>query len=146
MNLFSPDGVSGYEEIRPIDQAVMLKEYLTQIEAEETRVKALIDGCCSMARDAGETDTDGWKLVVKYASGIASKPDISMLRAEYPERYQALVDAQIKAYKPTLAKSDLDWLFGDVPEVDREPMVSAIMVEHPVRTQYILQAKREGSE
>lgn len=140
--LFSPDSVDGFDQIAVLDMAIMLKEYLTQIEDEEKRVKMLIEDLCAQAAAEGTTSTDEWKLVVRYASGVTVKPDVSMLKVSFPERYKALFDEQVKSFKPSLTKTDIEWLFADVPKGDRESMVSLFMVEHPVRTQYVLQAKK----
>lgn len=142
MTLYSPDTVPGFDEIRPIDKAVMLKEYLAQVEAEESRIKALIEDCCATAREQNDTDTDGWKLVVKYASGVSAKPDIWMLETEFPERYAQLRESQLASFKPTLTKADVKWLFSDIPEADRDYVAGLIMVEHTVKPQYVLQAKK----
>ena len=140
--LLSPDSVDGFDQIAVLNRAVMLKEYLAQIESEERRVKMLIEDLCSQAAADGTTSTDEWKLVVRYASGVTVKPDVSMLEVYFPERYKALFDEQVKNFKPSLTKTDIEWLFADVPKDDREKLISTIMVEHPVRTQYILQAKK----
>jgi len=142
--LFSPDGVQGFDEIRSIDRAVMLKEYLSQIEEEESRIKALIEDLCAQAISQDDTATDGWKLVVRYASGVTVKPDVSMLAVSFPDRYRQLFDEQIKTFKPSLTKTDVEWLFADIPKEDRDNLVSEIMVEHPVKPQYVLQAKKEA--
>lgn len=140
--LFSPDSVDGFDQIAVLDRAVMLKEYLAQIESEERRVKMLIEDLCSQAAADGITSTDEWKLVVRYASGVTVKPDVSMLEVTYPDRYKTLYDEQVKNFKPSLTKTDIEWLFADVPKGDRESMVSLFMVEHPVRPQFVLQAKK----
>lgn len=142
--LFSPDEVKGFEELRPIDKAVTLKEYLAQVEAEESRIKSMIQDYCAAAREQNDTDTDGWKLVVKYASGVSSNPDIGMLETEFPERYAQLRESQLVSFKPTLTKADVKWLFSDIPEADRKNIAALIMVEHPVKPQFVLQAKKEG--
>ena len=119
-----------------------INEEIAQIEDEEKRLKMLIEDLCSQAAAEGTTSTDGWKLVVRYASGVTVKPDVSMLEVSFPERYKALFDEQVKRFRPSLTKTDLEWLFADVPKDDRENLISTIMVEHPVRAQYVLQAKK----
>ena len=64
-NLFSPDEVKGWDEIRPIDRAVILRDYRSQIEAELDRVKEMMDECCQQARELKETDTDEWGLQIR---------------------------------------------------------------------------------
>ena len=140
--LFSPDSVDGFDQIAVLDRVVMLKEYLAQIESEEKRVKMLIEDFCAQAAAEGITSTDEWKLVVRYASGLIVKPDVSMLEVTYPDRYKTLYDEQVKNFKPSLTKADIEWLFADVPKGDREIMVSLFMVEHPVKPQFVLQAKK----
>jgi len=143
--LFSPDEVKGFEELRPIDKAVMLKEYLSAVEQEESRIKMLIEDFCSQARAEDDTETEGWKLTVRYASGVSVKPDISMLETEFPEKFALLKDEQLKAFKPSLTKADLAWLFSEIPDKkDLDVVTASIMVEHPVRPQFVLQAKKEG--
>jgi len=143
--LFSPDGVEGFEELRPIDKAVMLKEYLSAVEQEESRIKMMIEDFCSQAKADDDTETEGWKLTIRYASGISVKPDISMLKTEFPEKFALLKEKQLKAFKPSLTKADLAWLFSEIPDKkDLDAVTASIMVEHPVRPQFVLQAKKEG--
>ena len=139
MTLHSPDAVDGFSELRSIDKAVMLRGYLLQIEEEEKRIKSLIDDCCAKAVTQNDRVTDGWKLVVRYASGVSTRPDVSMLAATYPDKYKMLYDAQIQAFKPSFAKTDVEWLFSDLSEEDRKAVARSVMVEHMVRPQYILQ-------
>lgn len=145
--LFSPDTVDGFENIRPIDKAVMLKEYLLKVEEEETRIKMLIEDFCSQAKADDDTDTDGWRLTVRYASGISLKPEISLLQEKFPDKYDLLVEEQMKAFRPSLSKTDLSWLFSEiVDKKDLDSVTAVIMVEHPVRPQFVLQAKKEGDQ
>lgn len=141
-NLFSPDEVKGWDEIRPIDRAVILRDYRSQIEAELDRVKELMDECCQQARELNETDTDGWSLQVRYASGTSRSPDVDMLAVEDPEAYKRLYEEQVKKWKPKLTKTDLDWLYDDADQ--RKDMMERISVEHMVKPQYIL-ARKEGN-
>ena len=140
----SPDGVPGFESLRPIDQAVLMKDYLTLMEDEISRIKALIHDCCRTASQQEDTESDDYRLVVRYASGVSHKPDVSMLATEYPDRYQRLYDEQVKAFRPSLTKTDLGWLFSDLEEADRELAVSQISTEHPVAPQYVLVARGGG--
>lgn len=144
--IFSPDEVPGFDALRHISKAVVFKEYREEIEAEIARVNVLIDGLLSQAVAEDDTDDDEYRLVVRYASGIQRKPDVSMLRTEFPDRYQRLCEEQLKSFKPSMTKADTEWLFADVAKADRDALISQITVEYPVRTQYVLQAKKGGEQ
>lgn len=140
-NLYSPDEIKGWEEIRPIDRAVILRGYREQVEAELERVKTLHDECCMLAREAGDIDTDEWKLQVRYASGTSRSPDAEMLAVEDPQAYARLYEEQLKKWRPKLTKTDLEWLYDDADQ--RKDMMERISVEHMVKPQYIL-VRKEG--
>ena len=125
-NLYSPDEIKGWEEIRPIDRAVILRGYREQVEAE---------------READDTDTDEWKLQIRYASGTSRSPDVEMLAVEDPQAYARLYEEQLKKWRPKLTKTDLDWLYDDADQ--RKDMMERISVEHMVKPQYIL-VRKEG--
>ena len=141
-NIYSPDEVKGWDSIRPIDRAVILRGYREQVEAELDRVKALMDECCQQARELGETDADEWRLQVRYASGTSRSPDVDMLAVEDPEAFRRLYEEQVKKWKPKLTKTDLEWLYDDADQ--RKDMMERISVEHMVKPQYIL-VRKEGN-
>lgn len=134
--MIAPDTVPGYCEVDPIDRAILMKEYREALEREIVRVNAVYESECKAAVIAGYTKTQEWKLVVKYASGVSSKPDVDMLHAEYPDQYNALFDEQFKKFKPKMTKADLKWLFLD--EEERAKAEAKILVNHPVTPQYLI--------
>lgn len=141
-NIFSPDEISGWLEIRPIDRAIMLQEYRLQVEAELNRVKDLIEDSCREAKEANDIEADDWKLQIRYASGTSCSPDAGMLAVEDPEAYARLYEEQVKKWKPKLTKTDLEWLYTDKDK--REEIMGKISVEHIVKPQYVL--KKKGVE
>lgn len=140
--IYSPDEVPGWDEIRPIDRAVMLQEYRLQVERELDRVKGMIEECCRTAREQDDTEADDWKLQVRYASGTSRSPDADMLAVEDPEAYKRLYEEQVKKWKPKLTKTDMEWLYTDKDR--RDEMMEKVSVEHMVKPQYILVQKKEG--
>lgn len=138
-HLYSPDEVPEFSMVRPISQAVMLQEYIDQLEDEIKRVRAMKDEACLKAKESGNTETDEWKLQVRYASGTSKSPDITMLEVEDPAAYGRLYEEQLKSWKPKLTKTDMDWLYEDKDQ--RKEMMDRISVEHMVRPQYILLKK-----
>lgn len=140
-HLFSPDEVPEFSMVSPINQAVMLQEYIDQLEDEIKRVKALKDEACWKAKETGNTDTDAWRLQVRYASGTSRSPEVDMLAVEDPEAYKRLYEEQVKKWKPKLTKTDLEWLYDDADQ--RKDMMERISVEHMVKPQYIL-VRKEG--
>lgn len=141
--IYSPDEVSGWDDVRPIDRAVMLQEYRLQIEEELDRIKALVEESCRLAREQDDTEADDWKLQIRYASGTSRSPDAEMLAVEDPEAYKSLYEEQVKKWKPKLTKTDMEWLYSDKDR--RDEMMEKVSVEHLVKTQYIL-VKKEASE
>lgn len=141
-NIFSPDEISGWSEIRPIDRAIMLQEYRLQVEAELNRVKDLIEDSCREAKEANDIEADDWKLQIRYASGTSCSPDAGMLAVEDPEAYARLYEEQVKKWKPKLTKTDLEWLYTNKDK--REEIMGKISVEHIVKPQYVL--KKKGVE
>ena len=141
-NIFSPDEISGWLEIRPIDRAIMLQEYRLQVEAELNRVKDLIEDSCREAKEANDIEADDWKLQIRYASGTSCSPDAGMLAVEDPEAYARLYEEQVKKWKPKLTKTDLEWLYTNKDK--REEIMGKISVEHIVKPQYVL--KKKGVE
>lgn len=140
--IYSPDEVPGWDEIRPIDRAVMLQEYRLQVEKELDRVKGMIEESCRTAREQDDIEADGWKLQVRYASGTSRSPDADMLAVEDPEAYGRLYEEQVRKWKPKLTKTDMEWLYTDKDR--RDEMMERVSVEHVVKPQYILVQKKEG--
>ena len=140
-NLYSPDEIKGWEEIRPIDRAVILRGYREQVEAELERVKTLHDECCMLAREAGDIDPDEWKRRVRSASGPSGSPAAEMRAVEAPQPSARLYEEQLKKWRPKLTKTDLEWLYDDADQ--RKDMMERISVEHMVKPQYIL-VRKEG--
>lgn len=144
MTIHSPEEIADFAGLSPIDRAVLLKDYLTRIEEEEKRVKGIIEDLLKTSVQDEVTATDDWRIVVRYSTGISVKPDVTMLETEFPEKYALLRDEQLKAWRPSMTKSDVDWLFAEMSKEEREAAAAGIMVEHPVRPQYLLQAIKRG--
>lgn len=138
-HLYSPDEVQGFDQVRPIDRAVMLKEYLQKLDDESSRVRAIYEECCQQAREQNDVEADDWKLQIRYASGTSRSPDADMLAVEDPEAYKRLYEEQVKRWKPKLSKTDMEWLYTDKDQ--RSEMMDRVSVEHMVKPQYILVRK-----
>lgn len=143
--LYDPeDFVPAFGQLKPLDRAILLREYLDSIDAEAERVKADYTKACAEAREAGDTEARGWRLQTRYAEGRSTRPDVELLRTARPDLYERLEAEQLKSWRPKLTKTDLDWLLPDRDE--RKAVSDAIMVEHPVETQYILIKTKEAGE
>lgn len=138
-HLYSPDEVQGFDQVRPIDRAVMLKEYLQKLDDESSRVRVIYEECCQQAREQNDVEADDWKLQIRYASGTSRSPDVDMLAVEDPEAYKRLYEEQVKRWKPKLSKTDMEWLYADKDQ--RSEMMDRVSVEHVVKPQYILVRK-----
>ena len=133
--MICPDELPEFFELPAIERAVLLKVYMAELDREMARVKTVYTEACAKAHTDGMTKTQEWKLIVKYATGISSKPDVSMLRAAYPEQYKMLYNRQFEDFRPSITKADLEWLFSDDERAAAEAKIS---VNHPAATQYIL--------
>ncbi len=138
-HLYSPDEVKGFDQVRAIDRAVMLKEYLQELDDESSRVRTIYEECCQLAREQNDVEADDWKLQIRYASGTSRSPDADMLAVEDPEAYKRLYEEQVKRWKPKLSKTDMEWLYTDKDQ--RSEMMDRVSVEHVVKPQYILVRK-----
>lgn len=139
--MICPDELPEFFELPAIERAVLLKVYMAELDREMARVKTVYTEACAKAHADGMTKTQEWKLTVKYATGISSKPDVSMLRASYPEQYKLLYDRQFLDFTPSMTKADLKWLFTDEERAVAEAKIS---VNHPVATQYVLMPRGDG--
>lgn len=155
----SPDENPKWETVRAIDKAVRYAEYITALETEIQRVKAEQQLELMLAQKNKE-ETDEYKVVVRFAGGTATKPDLGMFEAEYPEKYQEFVDAKLAEYKTKIriTKDDLDAIFP-VIDANGQPMeksrtkeyyeardarderIKAILVEYKVEPQCSLYKK-----
>lgn len=118
----SPDENPEWGNIRAIDRAIFFSEYIQALENEIERVKALYKDEMALAHKNGEETAD-YKIVVRYATGKITKPDLTMFEAEFPEKYKEFVDIKTKEFVKNIriTKDDLDLIFP-VTDENGEPM------------------------